>query len=165
MTTRFAEIKTSNNEVIRVIEEEDVINGVDVKSNPGDTSVETYLSTIVAQDSFILSQNGGVYPDTFWKQSRAYDDVGNWRRKIANISDIWDPVGETFTSQRNGAPASYVLNTTTGIYEPPVAYQIVDTGGLLVSWEEDNLRFVLRETADGPAVKYWDPSSSTYIDI
>ena len=120
MTTRFAEIKTSNNEVIRVIEEEDVINGVDVKSNPGDTSVETYLSTIVAQDPFILSQNGGVYPDTFWKQSRAYDDVGNWRRKIANISDIWDPVGETFTSQRNGAPASYVLNTTTGIYEPPV---------------------------------------------
>ena len=35
MASRFAEIKTSDNTVLRVIEEADVINGINVITDPG----------------------------------------------------------------------------------------------------------------------------------
>ena len=169
MTTRFAEINTNTNEVIRVIEQEDIINGVDVKNNKGDTSAEQYLSTIVSPDSYYLASNGGVYPNVFWKQSMNLGETGNWRRKVANISDIWNPENETFTSQKGGSPSSFVLNSDTGLYEPPTAFPAPtaadNVDGLIAGWDESNQRFVLKVTFDGEAVKYWDGENSMYIDI
>ena len=169
MTTRFAEIHADTNEVIRVIEQEEVINGVDAQTNKGDASVEQYLSTIVSPDSYYLASNGGVYPNVFWKQSMNLGETGNWRRKIADISDIWNPENETFTSQKGDSPSSFVLNTDTGLYEPPVTYtkptDSDNVDGLVTSWDEGNQRFVLRNTIEGDAVKYWDGENSVYIDI
>ena len=120
MTTRFAEIKTSDNTVLRVIGEADVINGV---------------------------------------------NVIDWRTKPANISDIWQEDNQRFISQKtSGTPNSYTLNETTGLYDPPVAEPTAATPvDATASWNESNLRWEL--TLTDSTEQYWDPNTSTYIDI
>ena len=165
MTTRFAEIKTSDNTVLRVIEEGDVINGINVITDPGNTSVETYLKNTVPQDPYILANNGGVYPDTFWKQSMTPDQSPRWRTKPADISDIWQEDNQRFISQKSEyTPSSYTLNEMTGLYDPPVAEPTATTPiGAIVSWNELDLRWQLT-LSDGNE-QYWDPNTSIYIDI
>ena len=165
MTTRFAEIKTSDNTVLRVIEEGDVINGVNVVTNPGDTSVEIYLKNSVPQDPYILANNGGVYPDVFWKQSMVPGQSPTWRTKPADISDVWQDSNNRFISVKGlDTPSSYILNETTGLYDSPVAIPTAATPiGATASWNESNLRWEI--TLSDNSQKYWDPNTSTYIDI
>ncbi len=165
MTSRFAEIKTSDNTVLRVIEEADVINGINVITDPGNTSVETYLKNTVPQDPYILSNNGGVYPDTFWKQSMTPDQSPRWRTKPADITDIWQESNNRFVSVKSSdTPNSYVFNEITGLYDPPVANPTAATPtGATASWNEANLRWEI--TLSDSSQKYWDPTTSTYIDI
>jgi len=165
MASRFAEIKVSDNTVLRVIECDDVVNGVNVVDNPGDTSVETFLKNTVAQDPYVLANHGGVYPNTFWKQSMTIDQSPRWRTKPANISDIWQEDNQRFVSQKDDtSPASYVFNETTGLYEPPVNIPSVNPPeGSTASWDESNLRWII--TLSDSSQKYWDPNTSTYIDI
>ena len=164
MSSRFAEIKVSDNTVTRVIIMGDIINGVDVINNPGDTSVEIYLKNNVPQDSYVLSNNGGIYPDCYWKQSMNTDQVPAWRTKAANISDIWQENNQRFISQKDDdTPNSYVLNETSGLYEPPVAVPTAEKpDGAIASWNESLIRWEITLT-DG-TVKYWDPNTSIYID-
>tara|TARA_B100001939_G_scaffold320037_1_gene308613 strand:+ start:163 stop:657 length:495 start_codon:yes stop_codon:yes gene_type:complete len=164
MASRFAEIKVSDNVVLRAIEEDDVINGVNVIENPGDASVETYLANIVAQDPVILADNGGVYPDTFWKQSMTIGQSPTYRTKPADIGDLWDAANDRFVGQKGDAPASYVLNDTTGVWEPPVALPTAPTPeGATAEWNEANIRWQIT-LADGTQ-QYWDPNTSSFVDI
>lgn len=63
----FAEIKSSNNKVLRVV----VINNDDVANNGGEysTEAETWVANFIPNDPFILEDNGGNYPETYWKQT------------------------------------------------------------------------------------------------
>ena len=74
----FAEIRSDNNKVLRVV----VINNSDVNANGGDLSAEaeTWVANNIPQDSLIKEELGGTYPDTYWKQT-SYNN--NFRQIIA----------------------------------------------------------------------------------
>jgi hypothetical protein len=164
MASRFAEIRTSDNEVLRVIEEDNTINGVDVINDPGNTSVETFLANNVPQDPKILADNGGVYPATYWKQSMTIGQDPRWRVKPADIGDIFESDNNRFVAQKGDDPASYVLNATTGVWEPPVALPSAPTPeGATASWNETDTRWEITLTDNSR--KYWDPDTSAYVDI
>ena len=80
----FAEIKSSNNTVLRVV----VINDSDVSDNGGEytTESENWVSNFIPNDPFILEDNGGNYPTTYWKQT-SYN---------ANARGIYAGIGYTY---------------------------------------------------------------------
>ena len=62
----FAEIKQSDNIVIRVI----VVSDNDLANNGGEysTESETWVKNNIPNDPILLAEFGGTYPATYWKQ-------------------------------------------------------------------------------------------------
>jgi len=105
----FAELNSSN-EVLRVV----VISNDDVDANGGDqhADAETFVASIVPHST------GG----TAWKQT-SYNN--NFRKQYAGIGHIYDASKDKFISPK--PYPSWVLNTSTWLWEAPVAEPDPDT--------------------------------------
>jgi len=110
----FAEIRSDNNEVLRVVR----ISDDDVAAHGGDlsTEAETWVADFIAQDPKILSTLG-TYPETYWKQT--FKD-GSQRRNMAMVDHKYYPEHDGFEPPRPGYPGpneNYTFNTTTWRWE------------------------------------------------
>jgi hypothetical protein len=142
----FAEIKSSNNTVLRVV----VVNDSDVSNNGGEytTDSENWVANNIAQSSVIKDQNGGTYPETYWKQT-SYNN---------NAREIYAGVGMTYNSDTDKfIPIqpfpSWTFNTDEHLWYPPIPFcENTDEGATF--WDEDNQRW-----KNGENTKYWNGST------
>ena len=91
----FAEIKSSDNTVLRVV----VVNDLDVANNGGEYTVESenWVANNIPQSSVIKDQNGGTYPETYWKQT-SYNN--NARAVFAGIGMTYDAENDYFIPKK-----------------------------------------------------------------
>ena len=102
----FAEIQSSDNQVLRVV----VISNDDVNNNGGElsTQAETFVKN--------LFKTGD---DTYWKQC-SYS--GSFRKNHAGVGGYYKPTEDVFHDAQPSEFSSWVLNTTTYRWEPPIAH-------------------------------------------
>ena len=180
----FAEIDQSNNKVIRVVK----INDADCIANGGEdsTEMETWMKNNTGVDDYLLDTEygGGPYPTVYWKrcsyntregkyytpaddQSFDTEDSDQSKALRANYPSpgwFYDSTNNIFHEPQ--PITSWTLNTTTGLYDPPVAYPPMDAttaGSESISmreWDEDNSRWI---GIDGNDARYaWNPSTSAW---
>lgn len=82
---------------------------------------------------FLTEWSGGY---SNWKQT-SYNL--NFRKNYASMGDRYDPVLDAFIPQQ--PYPSWILNTQTCRYEPPVAFP---NDGKLYHWDEDKLSWIER---------------------
>ena len=141
----FAEIRSDNNTVLRVV----VINDSDIENNGGEytTESENWVANFIPNDPFILEDNEGTYPETYWKQT----SFNNNRRLIfagANFTYHAD-VDEFRPPQPFN---SWTWDSTNKSWMPPNFCSDTTEGATF--WDEENLRW---RNAEG--TKYWDGSA------
>ena len=105
-----------------------------------------------------------------WKQT-SYNN--NFRGLYAGLGYRWNPDINRFVPPQ--PYASHTYNSSTHEWNAPVAYpaayQFTNDAGethyYCAVWSEENLRWEAHpEMSEGNIVnRYWDPSSSTWIDI
>lgn len=180
----FAEIDQSNNKVIRVVK----INDADCTANGGEdsTEMETWMKNNTGVDDYLLETEygGGPYPTVYWKRCSYNTREGKYYTPAADQpfdtedSDqskalranypspgwFYDSTNDIFHEPQPFT--SWTLNTTTGVYDPPVAYPPTDAttaGSESISmreWDEDNSRWI---GIDGNDARYaWNPSTSAW---
>lgn len=153
----FAEIKSSDNTVLRVM----VVNNSDVANNGGEysTAAETWVANHFEEDPIIKADNGGTYPTTYWKQT-SYNS--NARYNYCAIGGTYDLTDEAFIFER--PYASWTLDSNK-IWQPPVAdpsVTTIDGVEIILSWDETNGNWVAWKD-ESPYPGYtWDESNSTW---
>tara|TARA_R100000963_G_C4594693_1_gene70608 strand:- start:27 stop:518 length:492 start_codon:yes stop_codon:yes gene_type:complete len=138
----FSEVRTDNNGVIRTI----VVADSDVANNGGDLSVEaeTWVANNIPNDPIIKEESGGVYPDTYWKQTskqRAF------RKNFAGPGYTYDAAKDVFISPQ--PYASWTLNESNEWQAPiaiPKQYSGDDPTATNVyierTWDEENQKWI-----------------------
>ena len=107
----FAEIRTDNNEVIRIV----TVSDKDVAANGGDlsTEAETWVSNNVPNDAWLLENEfDNNYPDTYWKQS--FKDNSN-RIHRAVVGGLYLSEQDGFTPEPSNDGMTF--NTTNWRWE------------------------------------------------
>jgi hypothetical protein len=167
----FAEIKTENNEVIRVV----VINDSDIAPYGEDSpEAEQWVANNIPKDGY-LNENvfDGNYPETYWKRT-SYNTRNNqhinggtpFRGNGAGAGSIYDSENDVFWAMK--PHASWVKNLSTVEWEAPVAFPTYNqelsgtTYEIIPRWDEDNLKWVGRTVEDTPRTVEWDPNNSTW---
>ena len=128
----FAEIRTDNNEVLRVV----VINNSDVDANGGDlsTEAETWVANNIPQDPLILEELG-TYPETYWKQT-SYNN--NFRKIYTGAGHIYDSSDDTFKPSQ--PYDNWVWDETNWNWKPPVDVPLDENGPY--RWDQENTQWV-----------------------
>tara|TARA_Y100001973_G_C5173152_1_gene320292 strand:+ start:270 stop:623 length:354 start_codon:yes stop_codon:yes gene_type:complete len=109
----FSEIRSDNNEVIRVVK----ISDEDVAANGGNLSVEaeTWVANNIPNDSFLMEQRGwSEYPDTYWKQT-AKDN--SFRKCFGRKGSTYDSSHDGFIPKNEFPDEGLSFNTTKWIWE------------------------------------------------
>lgn len=148
----FAELNSSN-VVLRVI----VVSNEDVDANGGDqsTGAEDFVPTIVPH-----SENGVA-----WKQT-SYNN--NFRKQYAGIGYSYDSSKDKFIDIKPFP--SWALDSNDD-WQAPVTYPSatsVSGNDLLITWDEDNLRWKGKTFTGDPVVEtnyIWDASSLAWNEV
>lgn len=165
----FAEIRSDNNTVLRVI----VIGDQQVIDHGGENSVELekWVKDNHPNDP-IIEQELGTYPETYWKRT-SYNTIRNthlkgetpFRGNYAGIGAIYDSVNDIFYSPK--PHNSWNLNLTTASWEAPVAFPSIITYGdgayYLIYWDEINQKWLGKTREENPQQFEWDPNVSSWI--
>ena len=116
----FAQLDSTNN-VIRV----EVVNNNVITDADGNEQEQVGID-------FLTNLYGGVG----WYKQTSYN--GNFRKNYANVGGVYDSVRDAFIPSKTYA--SWTLNESTCIWEPPVAYpddgKIYDWDEATTSWKE-----------------------------
>jgi|TARA_A100000172_G_scaffold40243_1_gene24554 hypothetical protein len=141
----FAEIKSEDNKVVRVI----VVNDDDVANNGGEytSESETWVANNHDECPFVKEQHGGTYPSTYWKQT-SYNN--NARQIFAGIGFTYDLENDIFMPPKPFP--SWTWDASNLKWDPPSICS--DTTEGAVYWDEENQRW---KNAEG--TKYWDGSA------
>lgn len=168
----FAEIRSDNNKVIRVI----VVSDADCAANGGEdsTECETWVANNHEDDLDLLyNEFDGTYPDTYWKRT-SYNTIANthtnggtpFRKNYAQVGGTYDPTNDYFVALKPND--NFVLNTTTGQYDPPFTpptdaerlYDADNTKYYSTVWDNTRVKFLgVRENGD---VYIFDEVARTY---
>jgi hypothetical protein len=165
----FAEIRSDNNTVLRVI----VISEQQAIDHGGENSaqLEQWVKDNHPNDP-IIEQQLGTYPETYWKRT-SYNTVRNihknggtpFRGNYAGIGCIYDSTNDIFYGPQ--PYNSWSLNLATASYEAPVAFPTINTYGdgayYRITWDEDNLRWLGHTAEENPQEFEWDANSSSWI--
>jgi hypothetical protein len=138
----FAEIRTDNNEVLRVV----VVNDNDVANNGGNLSAEaeTWVANNIINDKLLMQNEGwSEYPNTYWKQT---SKQRLFRKNYAGIGSTYDAVKDIFISKK--PYASWTLDVNND-WQPPVAYPkqyigvdpLADNVAIDAKWNEENQKW------------------------
>ena len=108
---------------------------------------------------------GGKYYDN---QELASDQSKAYRKNYPSIGYTWDAGRDAFIPPKE--LNSNVLNETTCLWQPPVAYPSITEYGdpvkyYSISWDETNVRWVGTDKEDPQGSFYWNPESSSWIAI
>jgi hypothetical protein len=129
----FCEIRTDNNTVLRTV----VINNSDVNANGGDLSAEaeTWVANNIPQDPLIKEELGGVYPNTYWKQT-SYNN--NFRQMYAGAEYTYDASSDKFVP---GKPHdNWIWDESNLMWKPPVDVPLDENGPY--RWDQENNQWV-----------------------
>lgn len=78
-----------------------------------------------------------IHGPKIWKQC-SYNN--NFRGHYPALNDVYDPDLDIFVSAKPEHLQSFVFNTLTGYWEPPVPYP---TDGRLYTWDEEHQQWTL----------------------
>jgi hypothetical protein len=90
----------------------------------------------------------------------------------AAVGDIYDATKDIFIKPQ--PYTSWILNTSSGVYEAPVIYPLNISNAILaegydtISWEESNKRWVLYDANDSSnmePVYAWNPVTLVFDDL
>ena len=165
----FAEIRSDNNEVLRVI----VIGDQQAIDHGGENSaeLEQWVKDNHPNDP-IIEQQLGTYPETYWKRT-SYNTVRNihknggtpFRGNYAGKGSIYDSTNDIFHSAQ--PYNSWTFNLSIADWEAPVAFPSVTTYGdnapYRIIWDEDNLRWLGYDNSNPRNEFSWDPSLSSWV--
>lgn len=160
----FAECRTDNNKVIRVISIDDSL----CEQNGGQNSAqcETFVSTFISDCEWLKANEfGGTYPSTYWKRC-SYNTRYGKHYVASDTQDFTVESSDQTKAYRLNYPAdgwiynsnvdgfvepqpfpSWTLNSNTGMYDPPVAEPTTNDVANTIDevtirqWDEDNLRW------------------------
>ena len=168
----FAEIKTENNEVIRVV----VINDNDINSLGQDSvEAENWVNNNIPEDAYLKATVfDGIYPETYWKRT-SYNTINNthtlggtpFRGNYAGPGGTYDSELNVFWSPKTFD--SWVKNNTTIAWEAPVAVptytQDFDgtTFNIILEWDETNQKWLGTTVENSPKNVEWDPINTIWI--
>lgn len=135
----FAEIRSDNNTVLRVI----VVSNVDVDANGGDLSAEaeTWVTNNHVPDPLIKEELGGVYPGTYWKQT-SYNN--NFRKIYAGAGHIYDSATDQFSPSK--PYDNWVFHEADWVWKPPIAKPEDENGPY--KWDQENTQWVSLKRAE-----------------
>ena len=161
----FAEIKSDNNEVLRIV----VINNSDVDTNGGElsTQAETWVSNFVPQCGIIKEKFLGTYPNTYWKQCSFSN---TFRHKYPDLpGSTYDPVNDVFIYPK--FYPSWVLDENfewrAPVTRPENYRDQIDANGeaykLKLNWDEDNLRWNSIDRLNPRNWIYWNPDINEWV--
>jgi len=175
----FAECRVDNNEVIRVI----VVSDQDVANNGGNnsTQAEQWVKDNIPQGVRLkehYESQGLSYPDTYWKQTYKYSPE---RGMYAGPSSLWNSTHNIFTDKQ--PYPSWVLNTTSGLHEAPIAAPSVDIKNWRFTdeldddgnridtfdyfppdWNENLTTWICKKNPlSSNKMRRWDASSSSFL--
>tara|TARA_R100001143_G_scaffold61192_1_gene61533 strand:- start:1225 stop:1689 length:465 start_codon:yes stop_codon:yes gene_type:complete len=147
----FAEIKTSDNTVLRVV----VINDSDI-SGKTEGEAETWVAANIANDVDVSDP----YPSTYWKKT--YLDAAGESAKRYNGASIgmpYDISNDAFywTTHHH---ASWALDSNYQ-WQAPTAQPPEEslTADEVLIWNETNTRWEKRETGDLNSTDHWNGSA------
>lgn len=129
----FCEIRTDNNTVLRTV----VINNSDVNANGGDLSAEaeTWVANNIPQDPLIKEELGGVYPNTYWKQT-SYNN--NFRQVYAGPGYTYDSSIDKFIPEKTYD--NWVWDEENWRWKPPIDVPLDENGPY--EWDQENNQWV-----------------------
>jgi hypothetical protein len=109
----FAEVRKSDNKILRVI----VISNEDVAANGGDlsTQAEDFVNNLMEP---ITSE------ETYWKQT-SYNK--SFRKLFGCRDGSYDPEKDEFIEAKPELYPSWVLDTDTNMWKPPLAFPADDS--------------------------------------
>lgn len=144
----FAEIKQSNNEVVRVL----VFSNDDINAHGGDLSVEA--------EQWVATTTASVNEPVYWKQT-SYNN--NFRHKYADLQDEYHPDIDQFRQQKPIDNPSFVYNEEKKCWLPPIDQP---QDGPSYDWDEASVSWVLSPIQTkaeylslGTNTKAFDPNS------
>ena len=158
----FAEIRTDNNEVIRVI----VVGDNDVANHGGNLSAEaeSWVASFHPNDIKLMEDEGwSEYPDTYWKQT---SKTNSFRKQYAGKGMTYDSTKDKFIGSQPFS--SWVLDENDD-WQAPVATPkqflgsdpTLDNVYIESLWDEDNQRWIgLQQETSTDYI--WNPSSSEW---
>jgi hypothetical protein len=155
----YAEIRSSDNVVLRVV----VVNDSDVTANGGAYSAgaEAWVASNIVNDPIILEDNGGSYPETYWKETSVTAEA---RYNYAGPGSTWDEANQAFISPQPFP--SFTLDSNF-VWTPPVAEpttEQIDGINIMLSWDEANQKW-FGYKSDASGNKYeWNPGTSNWDD-
>ena len=154
----FAEIRSDNNEVLRVI----VVNDNDVANNGGNLSAqaETWVANNHSQDVIIKEELGGVYPQTYWKQTSKRKE---FRQNFAGRGGTYDAANDRFLTIK---PYESWTANSNGEWEAPVAKPTTKTFDantqiFWYKWKESTQQWI---GAKAPRYFTWDSNSLVWVE-
>lgn len=129
----FCEIRTDNNTVLRTV----VINNSDVNANGGDLSAEaeTWVANNIPPDPNIKEELGGVYPNTYWKQT-SYNN--NFRQVYAGPGYTYDSSIDKFIPEKTYD--NWVWDEENWRWKPPVDVPTDENGPY--EWDQENNQWI-----------------------
>jgi len=111
----------------------------------------------------------GVHYSDEEKTTPSADQSKALRANGAGIGYIYDETNDIFYSPKFNDYASWTLNTTTGVWEAPIAFPTVinyDNGNpRSIEWDESNQRWLSRTEGSETNNLVWNPDTSVWDNI
>ena len=100
------------------------------------------------------------------------DQSKAFRKNYPSIGWSYDSTIDGFIPPKPEGMTSWIINTTTGHWEAPIAYPTIDTYNdgnkdrpYTISWDEPNVRWVATDKADPVGNWRWDATSLAWVSI
>jgi hypothetical protein len=182
----FAEIRSDNNIVLRVI----VVGNNQEQQYGGFNTpeLEQWVASFHPNDPVIKAELGGIYPQTYWKQTSYNTRSGKYYNSNGEIATDqskafrknYGSIGFTYSEEYDGfiqprpPHASWTLNTTTGVWLPPVTIEVPSVytdesdvqKDIFVIWDETNLRWTGKKNRTNESIDFiYNPSTKTWTSV
>tara|TARA_R100001244_G_scaffold40861_1_gene36761 strand:+ start:144 stop:608 length:465 start_codon:yes stop_codon:yes gene_type:complete len=149
--TDFAEIKTSDNIVLRVV----VINDSDI-SGKTEAEAEAWVAANITNDVSVADP----YPSTYWKQTYLDADGESAKRYNGAGTGIFYDLSNDAFYWATHPHASWALDSNYQ-WQAPTAQPPEEslTANEVLIWNEADTRWEKRETEDLDSTDYWNGSA------
>ena len=110
----------------------------------------------------------------YWNEdnTEAEDQSKAFRKNYPSVGWSYDSTIDGFIPAKPEGMTSWIINTTTGHWEAPVAYPTIETYNdgnkdrpYNISWDEPNVRWVATDKADPVGNWRWDATSLAWVSI
>ena len=110
----------------------------------------------------------------YWNQdnTEAEDQSKSFRKNYPSVGWSYNSTIDGFVPAKPEGMTSWIINTSTGHWEAPVAYPTIETyhdgnkdRPYTISWDEANVRWVATDKADPTGNWKWDSTSLAWVSL